>query len=67
MARTSAVRSMSRVPYRYPSTARRTVGSIWPRRSITERVPNSGAQLDHTAPSEAVARKATSVSGMLGA
>jgi hypothetical protein len=36
-------------------------------RSMTERTPNSGAQLDQTAPSAAVARKATMVSGMLGA
>ena len=58
---------MSRAPYWYPSIATNTCGSICPKRSITARTPNSGAQLDHTPPSDAVARNATSVSGMFGA
>jgi hypothetical protein len=35
------------------------VGSIWVNRSSMPSVPNSGAQLDHTAPIDAVAKKAT--------
>ena len=42
------------------------MGSICAKRSTTERAPNSGAALDHTAPIEAVARKAAIVSGMFG-
>ena len=43
-----------------------TLGSICEKRSITLRAPNSGAALDQIAPSEAVARKAATVSGMFG-
>jgi hypothetical protein len=43
-----------------------TFGSICAKRSITLRAPNSGAALDQIAPSEAVAKKAISVSGMFG-
>ena len=43
-----------------------TDGSICDHRSTTLRVPNSGAHDDHTAPSDAAARNATIVSGMLG-
>jgi hypothetical protein len=51
---------------RYPSTATRTVGSIWTNRSSTARVPKSGAQEDHTAPIEAAPRNATIASGTFG-
>ena len=43
-----------------------TFGSSWPSLLITLRVPNSGGHVAQTAPRLAVARKATSVSGMLG-
>lgn len=43
-----------------------TLGSTWAKRSITLRAPNSGAADDHTAPIEAQARKAATVSGMFG-
>ena len=43
-----------------------TFGSIWPKRASTLRAPNSGAHAAHVAPRLAVARKATSVSGMFG-
>ena len=42
------------------------MGSIWPNRSTTLRAPNSGAQLAQIAPRLAVARNATTVSGMFG-
>jgi hypothetical protein len=38
-----------------------TLGSIWAKRSVTESAPKSGEAEDQTAPSEAVARKATKV------
>jgi hypothetical protein len=50
----------------YPSQPIKTLGSIWENRCTTLPVPNSGAQLDQTAPRLAVARKATRVSGILG-
>jgi hypothetical protein len=59
-------RSKSLPPYRYPSVAISTFGSICLKRSTTVGVPNSGAQLDHTAPIDAHARKATTVSGTFG-
>ncbi len=59
-------RSKSLPPYRYPSTAKRTLGSIWAKRSTTLAGPKSGEQLDQTAPMLAVARKATIASGTLG-
>ena len=43
-----------------------TFGSICRKRSITLDIPNSGEHADHMAPIEAVARNATTVSGMLG-
>ena len=43
-----------------------TFGSIWAKRSITLRAPNSGAAEDQIAPIDAQARKAASVSGMFG-
>ena len=45
--------------------ASRTFGSICAKRSMTEWAPKSGEHDDHTAPSDAVARKAAIVSGML--
>jgi hypothetical protein len=42
------------------------LGSICPKRSITLRAPNSGAAEDHTAPREAQAKNAATVSGMFG-
>ena len=42
------------------------MGSIWANRSTTAFVPNSGAHDDQTAPSDAVASRPTTASGMLG-
>jgi len=42
------------------------LGSIWAKRSTTERAPKSGEQLDHTAPIDAVARNAATASAMFG-
>ena len=42
------------------------MGSIWEKRSTTLRTPNSGAADDHTAPIEAHANSAATVSGMFG-
>ena len=41
-----------------------SLGSIWPKRSITPRAPKSGEQEDQIAPMLAVARVAAIVSGM---
>ena len=52
-ARTSAsspVRSTALLPYMYPEIASSTVGSTWLKRSMTDWVPNSGAQLAQIAP-----------------
>ena len=46
--------------YRYPSTARSTVGEIWVNRSITDPGPKSGEHDDQTPPRADVARKPTS-------
>jgi hypothetical protein len=43
-----------------------TVGSIWAKRSVTLRAPNSGAAEDHTAPSDAHASSAAIASGVFG-
>ena len=43
-----------------------TLGSTCANRSITLRAPNSGAAEDHTAPIDAQARNAATVSGMFG-
>jgi len=42
------------------------LGSICAKRSTTLEAPKSGEQLDQMAPSDAVAKKATSVSGTFG-
>jgi hypothetical protein len=42
------------------------LGSICAKRSTTVRTPKSGEQLDHTAPIEAQARNAATVSAMFG-
>ena len=44
----------------------KTTGSIWPNRSSTPCSPKSGEQEDQTAPIEAAASMAATVSGMLG-
>ena len=44
----------------------KTTGSIWPKRSSTPCSPKSGEQDDQTAPIEAAASMAATVSGMLG-
>jgi hypothetical protein len=67
IAATSPPRSTRLSPYRYPSTATSTTGSICCQRSVTLRVPNSGAQEENTAPRLAAASSSTKVSGMLGA
>ncbi len=67
IAAISAVRSTVFAPYRYPSTATSTLGAICCQRSTTLRVPNSGAQLEKTAPRLAAASMSTNVSGMFGA
>ena len=43
-----------------------TLGSIWLKRSMTLRLAKSGETLDQTAPMDAVAKNATTVSGWLG-
>jgi hypothetical protein len=42
------------------------LGSIWPNRSSTPSTPKSGEAEDQTAPKDAVASIATTVSGMFG-
>ena len=50
ISRTTSRRSKALPPYRYPSTAMITLGSICRKRSSTPWAPMSGAALDHTAP-----------------
>ena len=57
---------MSLAPYPYPAMVNSTVGSICANRSMTLRAPNSGAHAAQVAPRLAVARNATTVSGMFG-
>ena len=45
---------------------KKTLGSIWPKRSSTPRSPKSGEQDDKIAPIEVVASMAAIVSGMFG-
>ena len=59
-------RSIALPPWNWPSTAISTLGAIWRKRSNTATGPMSGEHTDHTAPTLAQARKATTVSGMLG-
>ena len=66
MSATTARRSKSRPPYRTPSQAISTLGSIWRKRSSTALVPMSGAQTLQMPPRLTTARNATIVSGMFG-
>ncbi|MNC34229.1 hypothetical protein D3C75_826540 [compost metagenome] len=58
--------SMALPAYWYPAQAISSLGSIWPKRSMMPCTPNSGEELDHTAPRLVQASMATSVCQVLG-